>query len=280
MYRKIVLSAAGALAASAALAADLPSRASAPAPGPRISAPALFTWTGFYVGLNAGGAFGSGSNGGVSPAGFPVGGNAAPGAAAIFRNFGGNTNAAFVGGAQLGYNWQTGAFVVGVEADLQFLARRNNTGVGAAAPVAGFAGIVPYAINGSRTNAENFYGSVRGRLGYAVDRALFYVTGGPAYGNNSGNSGAIAYFNAANATAVPTAVYSANNASNRFGFSVGAGVEYALAKDWSVKGEYIYADLGRRNGAFTSVALPTTSFIGGSNRHGLNIARMGMNYKF
>ena len=77
MFRNLMLATAGCLAGASALAADLPNRKS---PEPYISAPPMFTWTGFYVGLNAGGAFSNRNGGGLTPVGFPVGPNAAPAA--------------------------------------------------------------------------------------------------------------------------------------------------------------------------------------------------------
>ena len=278
MFRKIAPSLAILAFASGAMAADLPARA--PAPAPYISLP-VFTWTGFYVGLNAGGAFnGNNNRGGFTPLGFPVGINGNPAAANILGGGIAGNDGSFLGGAQIGYNWQAGSIVYGIEADIQGLARNSNrNGVAAIAPVAGLAGIVPYAIATNGNNSSNYFGTVRGRLGYAMDRALFYVTGGLAYGGTRGG-GSVAYFNQTNATAIPTATYSGGGNNSRVGYTVGAGLEYALTNNWTVKGEYLYADLGRRNRALTSAALPTTSFVGGNNNSGLHVVRLGVNYKF
>ena len=167
----LLLSAAVAVMASgSAFAADLPSRTEAP-PVPYIAAPPVFTWTGFYIGVNAGAAFGSNNNSSFAPYGFSGG----PGTAYLSS---GNNNTAFTGGGQVGYNWQTGSLVFGLEADFDYLGNNHNSvGVptGASAPYF-------VAVNG---NNDNFLGTVRGRFGYAVDRALFYVTGGLAYGGGN-----------------------------------------------------------------------------------------------
>src|ERR1700757_4316599 len=101
-----------ALGTAAAQAADLPTRKEAPAP---VFVPPPFTWTGFYVGLNAGGIWSSGSRSATlfAPAAFPF-----P-VTADFPGGLGNGSAGFIGGGQAGYNWQTGAFVFGVETDFQ-----------------------------------------------------------------------------------------------------------------------------------------------------------------
>ena len=276
MYRTLILATAGCLAGASALAADLPNRKS---PEAFISAPPIFTWTGLYVGLNAGGAFANGNGSTLTPTGFPVGVNAAPAAANILGNNGGNNDGAFVGGAQIGYNWQAGSIVFGVETDIQFLSNNNSNSPLVVAPVAGLAGVVPYAIANTGVSGSRYFGTVRGRLGYAWDRALLYATGGLAYGSSKSN-GAVAYLNAFNAGPGPTALYTGSGSGSRVGFTIGAGVEYALTNNWTVKGEYLYADIGRRNSTYVSAALPTTAFVGGNSNRGLHVVRLGVNYKF
>ena len=98
--------------AFAAQAADLPTRKEAPAP---IFVPPPFTWTGFYVGVNAGGVWGSGSVSSTLFAnGFPILENEWPGGSL------GGSQTGFIGGGQAGYNWQTGSFVLGVETDFDW----------------------------------------------------------------------------------------------------------------------------------------------------------------
>ena len=93
----------------AAQAADLPTRKEAPPP---VFVPPPFTWTGFYIGLNAGVDIGSGSR--TTTLFEPA---AASWIATYYPGGLGNSNTGFIGGGQAGYNWQTGAFVVGVETD-------------------------------------------------------------------------------------------------------------------------------------------------------------------
>ncbi len=180
----------GLLAAGAASAADLPSRK-----GP-VAAPVyvpVFTWTGFYVGANAGYAWGN-----VNANGFANVGNLD----------------GFVGGGQVGYNCQIGQFVVGAEADFQGadLSSGNNLG-----------------LVGVKTE---YFGTVRARLGFAVDRFLPYVTGGWAYGNVK--------------TSIPALAFSSDR-SHTGGWTVGGGVEYAFTNNIVAGVEYLYVDLGEKN---------------------------------
>src|SRR5690348_11043347 len=118
-FRSALLASAAIMMAGSALAADLPARVAAPA---RYVAAPIFTWTGFYVGLNAGAGFNNRNNGYVT-SGF--------GNTVVFSTNGGgfnnNNDAGFTGGVQAGYNWQISPlFVVGVEADINYLDRGNN----------------------------------------------------------------------------------------------------------------------------------------------------------
>jgi outer membrane immunogenic protein len=130
-----------------AAAADLPSRKA-----PAMMAPVpVFTWTGFYAGVNAGYGWGNDDN-----RGFAV------------VNRGGN-DGGFVGGAQLGYNYQMGMFVLGAETDLQYADLGNN-----------------FTSNGVRYGSDNeFFGTTRVRAGVAFDRFMVYATGGVAYGDSN-----------------------------------------------------------------------------------------------
>ena len=162
----------------AAAAADLPRRA---APPPVFTPVPVFTWTGFYAGFNAGYAFDASSRSNNSTFGVPAP-FAVPGTTATFRN---RSQDGFSGGAQIGYNVQFtpgSGVVVGIEADAQYLdfgRSRNNAFVnGAVAP--GY-----YVTDPRGLSSLDYFGTVRGRLGYAFDRTLVYGTGGFAYGSGS-----------------------------------------------------------------------------------------------
>ncbi|WP_457108251.1 outer membrane protein, partial [Methylobacterium sp. P5_C11] len=170
MIKKLLLaSAATALLTGAASAADLPRRA---APPPVFTPVPVFTWTGAYFGINAGYAFDASSRSTGNSFGVPFP-YAAPGTVATFRN---SSQDGFSGGGQVGYNWQLtpgSGVVFGVEADAQYLdfgRNRNSAFInGALAP--GY-----YVTDPRGLSSLDFFGTVRGRLGYAFDRTLVYGT--------------------------------------------------------------------------------------------------------
>jgi outer membrane immunogenic protein len=145
------------LMAGAAHAADLPRRVAPVAPAP-IAAIPVFTWTGFYVGVNAGYGFG-----GSDTERLRIGG--------VRVRLNDDDRAGFVGGGQAGFNYQMGMFVLGLESDIQYadLGERGQFRAGGAL----FRG----------RDAGDYFGTVRGRAGVAFDRVLVYGTGGLAYGD-------------------------------------------------------------------------------------------------
>ncbi|MDB5651103.1 MAG: OmpA-like transrane domain protein, partial [Hyphomicrobiales bacterium] len=189
----------------------------------------------------------------------------------------GNNDAAFTGGAQAGYNMQFGAFVAGVEADINYIDR--NKGSNGIIPNTVAAGTY-YTVN--RGNSSNYFGTVRGRLGYAFDRALIYVTGGLAYGGNGG-SGTVYSNDVVTApfavTSTPVA-YTGGNSSS-IGWTLGGGLEYAFSNAWSVKAEYLHVDLGSNSRTFlTPVGGGATTAVVLRNENKFDIVRAGLNYRF
>jgi len=255
--------------ATGSFAADLPIRSAAPPP---YIAP-IFTWTGFYVGANVGGVWTSSCRN-ISPF---VGGVAIVGWAAPAC---GSNDGSFIGGVQAGYNFQSGAFVYGIEADIQGMSNKNNA-VAWTTPVG--VGVLPpgtYLLAGSRN--PNTLGTVRLRLGYAVDRALFYITGGLAYGSGTG-SASITHTPVGGGAA--DAVWAAGSGnSSGVGWTLGAGMEYAFTNNWTAKIEYLYANLGNNNSnavACTGVAcVAAVTWNGTSRNANVNVVRVGVNYKF
>ncbi len=191
----------------AANAADLPA--------PSYKAPAYVapvqTWSGFYVGLNAGYAFGSTDIGAVSgpePSGFLVGGT-------------------------IGYNLQTGSWVWGIEGDIAW-ANVDDT-------------------VGALTTEMTWFGTARGRIGYSGWSSMMpYITAGAAFANIKNTVGAV------------------NESETQIGWTAGLGLEYMMWSNWSVKFEYLYADLG-------SVAC---TICGGNVDYTSHIVRAGLNYRF
>lgn len=260
----LMSAAAAVLMSGGAFASDLPSRMAPPAPYiPPPPPPPVFTWTGFYIGANAGVAFGNGNNGSVTPYGFTA---PAPGTGYVAN---GNSNSQFTGGGQIGYNWQTGPLVLGLEADFDYLGNNTNsvTVPGSATP--------PYFVAIHKNN-DNFLGTVRGRLGYAIDRALIYATGGLAYGGNGGG-GSVTYY----PTSGGPYAYSSSGHNSDIGYVVGGGLEYAFTPHWTARAEYLYVDRGNKNVTYLA---PTGAPLGSSfvvnNRNRDNIVRVGLNYKF
>ena len=223
-----------------ATAADLP-RKSAPIQ-PIIYAPA-FSWTGFYVGGNAGYAFGTNSSRNTFNGLAPVGVN-------IFGDPDG-----FAGGGQIGYNYQfANNFVVGIEADIQGTTLESPRG---------------NVFGTTSQSSMDYFGTVRARAGYAfagtnsmLDRTLIYVTGGFAYGDNT--------LGIANYT---------NQSKTQFGYAAGAGIEYAFTNNWTVKLEGLYVDLGRDTYTFRN-ANPIVPAITTRNQTEFAVVRAGLNYKF
>jgi outer membrane immunogenic protein len=260
----------------AAQAADLPTRKEAPAP---VFVPPPFTWTGFYVGLNAGGMFTTGSRSATifDPAAGTDGGFLN----ADFPGGLGNGQTGFIGGGQAGYNWQTGAFVLGVETDFQGTTVSksfNQTGIPFSGP-----GVPPFLVGDNLTvNGKaslDWLGTTRGRVGFVVtpdNRLMIYATGGVAYGGGSSN------FSVFDATT--GSVFSGSPSSTRVGWTAGAGVEYALTNNWTIRGEYLYADLGSTNFQTVGNAAAATFFPGvfasAKISYNASIVRAAVNYKF
>jgi outer membrane immunogenic protein len=243
--------AAFALLTGGAFAADLPVRTAAPAPV--VFAP-IFSWTGFYVGVNGGYA--------GDKFEYPFSG--------AFRGtpFSGNpsvTSSGFLFGGQIGYNYQfANRFVVGLEADYQWSNIEGNVSINAAIP--GFGA----AVNaGSEVTS---FGTVRARLGYGWDRALLYVTGGWAYGKvDSGGALALAGGGGGFAAAI-------SRGTTHNGWTAGLGIEYALTNNISFKTEYLFVDLGDKT-------LYSADYGGGSFARldvdtRFHVVRAGLNYRF
>ena len=185
-----------------AVAADI-SRGPYTAPAPYSA----FSWAGLNVGANLGYQFGTVHNSGADPGGF-------------------------MGGLQIGYNWQTGQFVYGVETDIQFSNAEDNWG--------------------AAKFSNPWFGTVRGRLGFAMNNMLFYGTGGLAYGEGK----------------LETPFGSETH--SHFGWTAGVGAEVALARNWSAKVEYLFVDLTNERYAFTGLEHDFES----------SLLRFGFNYRF
>jgi outer membrane immunogenic protein len=242
-----------------AQAADIPIPDSAPVKSPVFI---TYNWSGLYIGGNAGYSWGlSSADITSSIAGGTVSGS---------RGMNG-----WVGGAQIGLNMQTGAIVLGLEADIQATGQKASE-TATCAPGVCVAGTT---LNASFEQKLPWFATVRGRLGWTVmPTALLYVTGGLAVGEVK-TSGTLT------ATLPPTVTSASGSSSTiKIGWTVGAGVEAALGgSNWTVKIEYLYVDLGSDSTTVTAAlpAPPPASVSVTSNlRFTDHIARAGLNYRF
>jgi outer membrane immunogenic protein len=250
------------------MAADMP----VPKPYHKAPAPApACTWCGFYLGANAGGGWSSDS---VNIGGYPIAASAAP--ASVFllatsvSGAGGSFSpkgSGFIGGGQVGYNWQSGYWVAGLETDFQGLANRGSTGGGSSIVVAGPVGPQSIATVIATSNKLDYIGTVRGRFGYTYTPVLLlYGTGGLAYGEVSsttsigqqdvGAPGIVATTNGPYAS-------SAGASSTRYGWTAGAGLEWMFLPRWSFKAEYLHYDLGSAtyNNTLVNVVTPPGGLV-------------------
>ncbi|MGL4264491.1 MAG: outer membrane protein [Afipia sp.] len=173
-----------------------------------VAQPLANSWIGPYIGGNLGYGWGDVSNNGAKPSGV-------------------------LGGLQAGYNWQNGAWVAGIEADIQ-LNSSDDT----------FA---------AWKFSNPWFGTVRGRVGYAFNSVLLYGTGGLAFG--------------ALKAQLPGGLSESNTSA---GWTVGAGAEFAINQNWSAKVEYLYIDLSEKNFLMTGM----------SNGYQFSTVRVGVNYRF
>ena len=174
----------------------------------------------------------------------------------------------FAAGGTLGFNLQARSFVYGLEADLSWLSNKSTY----VDPNGAINNFYP-----SETNRLNDLGTVRGRLGLAVDRSLFYFTAGLAFGEVANS---VQY----NSLKFPTFnVPSYNVDSTRFGWVVGSGLEYAISPSWTMKGEAIYAQLNTVTASWVSPgsqSFPANAVYNTRFNTSVALIRAGLNYKF
>jgi outer membrane immunogenic protein len=251
----------------AALAADVDMRTNADMAVKTQRAP-MSSWTGLYGGVNAGAAFGNTTGTLSTFTTAPAGSDFTPAVTAggTPRNLGAKHDGGF-GGAQIGYNWQSDNFVVGVETDIQ----GADIGNPSTTTFAGGGGILPSVSTGR--DHINWFGTLRARAGVSVDQVLLYGTAGLAYGGVQ--SSATNFF-----TPVAAGVFSGTTSDTRVGWAAGAGVEWGFVPGWSVKGEYLHVDLGSSNVTIVDrVHFPNASATYRFN-HALDTIRIGLNHQF
>ena len=193
-----------------------------------------YNWQGLYLGVNAG--YGWGNDNASTFVG--------PATAS-----GGVNPSGWFGGGQIGYNAQFNALVLGLEADLQ------------GADISDTTALAGGAFTQATTDIE-WFSTLRGRVGYAAGPALLYVTGGWAFADVN---------TSVNQTIGPNSVGMSND-DIKTGYTLGGGVEWAFAPNWSLKSEYLYVDLGK-----DTFSTPVGTYTTDTDFH---TARVGLNYRF
>jgi outer membrane immunogenic protein len=221
--KRVILASVGVLAlGGAAAAADLPA-----APAPYYKAPVYapaYNWSGFYLGINGGGGWGRSTW--TTTGSF-------------------DTSGGLVGGT-IGYNYQMNQVVLGVEGDIDWANINGSTSTGC-----------PSATGTGCQTSDNWLSTVRGRLGYAADRFMPYITGGAAFGDIKASGPGLTGTDTTNA-----------------GWTLGGGIEFAIAGHWTAKAEYLYVNLGSVScGPACGAAVQNVNWRA-------NIGRVGLNYRF
>ena len=248
--KRVALAAAAALIAGPALAADLPAPPPPQAPAYVPGVTAFYNWSGIYFGANVGGSFDSqgAPNNTIATgalAGTPTG--------AVSHN-----STGIAAGGQIGINFQNGPWVFGIEGDADWLSNKAFT----------------HGFTATGTDQHVFtldlLSTVRGRVGYAFDRALFYGTGGFAMGDYSTTR------TQTSGTFMSAAAGTAETFSKlRLGWTAGGGIEYALGDNWTVRAEYLFVGLQPLTYTF-----PLANIRQATPNEYVQVVRAGLNFKF
>lgn len=227
--------------AGGAGAADIAQPPPPEAPGAYVPlVPPVYNWGGVYIGINGGWGWGDGKWSLPATVAFP----------ALSGTV--NDNGAIIGGT-LGVNYQTDAFVFGLEGDLDYSGINTDTTS------------TVCAVSGNCQTGNNWLSTVRARAGYASNNVLFYGTAGGAFAN------------------MQTTLSGVTTSHTQAGWTVGAGVEWAFYNNWTAKLEYLFVDLNTVNAA-CSTAVCTANNGGASVPFNVglteNLMRAGVNYKF
>jgi outer membrane immunogenic protein len=245
LVNKLVVAVAGlaALIGTPALAADLPMAA----PVYKAAPPVPFSWSGFYIGVNAG--YGWASSNWTFIDSFPP----APFSSAKINSAG------LLGGVEAGADHQFGNWVLGIGADFSLI---NSDATSSTSTVLGTAVAAHSEID--------WLATFTGRFGYALDRSLLYLKGGVAGAE---------FKDDILLTAGAAALDSAVQDNTRIGWTIGAGYEYAILDNWTARIEYDYLDFARKNEVF-SFSSGTGIAIDHSIDRKIQLLKLGVDYKF
>lgn len=259
---------------SSASAADIYAQ-----PGGLKEAPVVlpvFTWAGFYIGVNGGGAWSS-TNKRIDLFEFDPDVNMGFLPVTAIPPLHQPDRSGPFGGVQAGYNWQFGNFVAGFEGDIQ---AAGISGSNRTITTLTFPEDDVHSVTGTArvSSSLDWFGTIRGRLGYSFNSVLLYATGGFAAGGIRDS-----VFFAAPLTGTLTHAFDLRDGETATGFTVGGGLEYAFSPAWSVKLEYQFISLSRErlsnfvaeNGEDSISRIKTSDFD-----HDFNTVRLGINYHF
>ena len=263
-----------AFVASQAVAADLPVKAP-------IRAPAVYSWTGFYLGGHVGYGWSDATtkytgdadvltlvNAGALPVGYDVG------------------RGGFAGGVQTGYNWQLNSLVLGIEADASRLSIGRNVSAqninpaAIALPIRGGGFLALNQWDSTADLKADWVATVRGRAGLAFDRWMVFGTAGVAWADVATSGTLLRSFPVGGAV---IASWAGSTSQSKTGYVVGGGVEYAMTNNWLVRIEGLYYGFGHVNdvvqpapGNILADAVP----LNRTTDVNLAVVRLGLNYKF
>jgi len=239
-------------------------------------APVAYNWTGFYIGGNLGGSSFTQNFNGTEATPF--------GSTAFGGNAGSNGDSGFLGGGQLGFNYEFPMrVVVGVEADADWMDAIGTAGACATFTSGAFVGLPA----GCATNNTTFkdFGTVRGRLGYALPWGpiMVYGTGGWVWANVSGNSTLNCLGIGCGAASLPFTGGTASFSNTPSGWTAGGGVEWAFLPSWSVRMEYLHLEFDNVATNYTTTVFapgPLTGTTHITSNNGVQVFRIGVNYLF
>jgi outer membrane immunogenic protein len=228
-----------------------------PAPAPFV---APFRWTGFYLGGDVGGAWARGGD---------VSSRCSPAGVCLQRPAGGNVDAnSFIGGVHAGYNWAIAPkWIGGVEGDFMWTGLDGST----SAPDVTLAGGVAAPVGHSWSRDVSWLASIRGRIGYTVaPKALWYFTGGVAWQEAD---------YAATQINTPGSRASTSFSQTTTGYVLGSGLEWAMTKNWVIRGEYLYYNFEGESASAPHSAIPARASFKWDDSE-IHSLRAGISYKF
>jgi outer membrane immunogenic protein len=261
----------GAVGATSASAADLPVKAPVYKAAPAIAAP---SWTGWYVGANAGWVGSTSNTIAITGTDTGTGGLGSALAAGVIPGSIDLGYSGFIGGGQLGYNWQNRNWVYGLEADIDWASAKGSADIPDATFTPRFGIHTPLTTNATRE--LNWLGTFRGRVGFTPTAPLLlFATGGLAIGQHKLGIGIT------DPSATPPANLFNETSKTSAGWTVGGGAEWMFAPRWSLKAEYLYVDLGSISSTINyAYGAGFTSSLTATVHDRVNIVRGGINYHF